>query len=58
MDPGRDPTAGFFQGWLLSALLTSGALSDPIPIGTVSCMVVMACTFSVVVCHAWTLGTL
>ena len=28
MDPGRDRTVGFFQGWLLSVLLTSGALSD------------------------------
>ena len=28
MDPGRDPTAGFFQGSLLAVLLTSGALSN------------------------------
>ena len=29
MDLGRDPTAAFFfQGWLLSVRLTSGALSD------------------------------
>ena len=35
MDPGQDPTASFFQGWLLSVLLTSGALSDPVPIDTV-----------------------
>ena len=31
MDPGRDLTAGLFQGWLLPVLLKSGALSDPVP---------------------------
>ena len=35
MDPSWDPTAGFFQGSLLSVLLTSDALSDPVPIDTV-----------------------
>ena len=28
MDPGRDPTAGFFQGWLLLVHMI-GILSDP-----------------------------
>ena len=31
----NSPTAGFFQGWLLSVLLTLGALSDPVLIYTV-----------------------
>ena len=35
MDPGRDPTAGFLQGRLLSVLLTAGALSDPVLIYTI-----------------------
>ena len=30
MDAGRDPTAGFFQGWLLLVVLPSGALSDSV----------------------------
>ena len=30
MNQDRDPTAGFFQGRLLSVLLTSGELSDPV----------------------------
>ena len=35
MDPGRDPTVGFFQGGLLPVLFTSGALSDPVLFDTV-----------------------
>ena len=37
MDPGWDPTAGFFSGLIVtvSVLLTSGALSDPVLIHTV-----------------------
>ena len=40
MDPGRDPTVGFFQGCMIVAgiLLTSGAwhaLSDPVVMDTV-----------------------
>ena len=30
MDPGWDPAAGFFQGWLLPVLFTFGALSNPV----------------------------
>ena len=34
MDSSQDPTAGFIQGWLLSVLFTSGALSSPVFIDT------------------------
>ena len=32
MDPGRDPSAGFFRLIVIGILLTSGVLSDPAPI--------------------------
>ena len=35
MDLGRDPTANFFQGWLLPVLLLSNALSDLVLFDTV-----------------------
>ena len=35
VDPGQNPTAGFFQGWVLLVLLTSGALSNLVLIDTV-----------------------
>ena len=35
IDPGWDPTAGFFQGRLLPVLFTSGALTNPVLFNTV-----------------------
>ena len=44
----RIPQQAFFQGWLLSVLLTSGALSDPVPINAIYRTLLLAyyiCTF-------------